>query len=60
MEALAILREQCLEAPLIIVSGAIGGVRAVECIKQGANDYVSKESLGRLSISVNERCRRET
>ncbi|MDP9160111.1 MAG: ATP-binding protein [Acidobacteriota bacterium] len=30
----------------------MGGVKAVECIKQGANDYVRKESLGRLSISV--------
>jgi light-regulated signal transduction histidine kinase (bacteriophytochrome) len=41
-----------LNIPLILVSGALGDVTAVECIKQGATDYVLKDSLARLPISV--------
>ncbi|MEP6644337.1 MAG: ATP-binding protein [Acidobacteriaceae bacterium] len=52
IEALPILREQCLDVPLIIVSDSIVEMKAVECIKRGASDYVRKESLWRLSISV--------
>ena len=52
MEALALMREEDLEIPLIIVTGSLGDVPAVECIKQGATDYVLKDGLARLSISV--------
>jgi signal transduction histidine kinase len=52
MEALEILRSASLDIPLILVSGALGDVTAVECIKQGATDYVLKDSLARLPISV--------
>ena len=52
IEALAILREECPDVPLIVVSGALGDVSAVECIKQGATDYVLKDSLARLSNSI--------
>ena len=37
---------------MILVSGALGDVKAVECIKQGATDYVLKDSLTRLPTSV--------
>ena len=33
---------------MILVSGALGDVTAVECIKQGATDYVLKDGLARL------------
>jgi signal transduction histidine kinase len=52
METLDILREENLDVPLILVSGALGDVTAVECIKQGATDYVLKDSLARLPVSI--------
>jgi signal transduction histidine kinase len=52
IEALDVLRREGLDIPLIMVSGALGDVLAVECIKQGATDYVLKDSLARLVVSV--------
>jgi signal transduction histidine kinase len=52
MEAMEILRSEGLDIPLILVSGTLGDVKAVECIKQGATDYVLKDSLARLPESV--------
>jgi signal transduction histidine kinase len=51
-EALEILREEGLDIPLILVSGVLGDVTAVECIKQGVTDYVLKDSLARLSVAL--------
>jgi DNA-binding NtrC family response regulator len=48
MEALKVLRGEGLDIPMILVSGALGDVTAVECIRQGATDYVLKDSLARL------------
>ena len=48
MEVLNVLRRQDLDIPMILVSGALGDVTAVECIKQGATDYVLKDGLARL------------
>src|SRR3984893_5953980 len=52
MEALDVLRREGLEIPLILVSGALGDITAVDCIKQGATDYVLKDSLARLPEAV--------
>jgi signal transduction histidine kinase len=52
MEALDILEREGLEIPLILVSGALGDVTAVECIKRGATDYVLKDGLARLPQAV--------
>ena len=51
-EALEILREEGLDIPLILISGALGDVTAVDCIKQGVTDYVLKDSLARLPVAV--------
>ena len=51
-DALEILREEGLDIPLILVSGALGDVTAVECIKQGVTDYVLKDSLARLPMAL--------
>ncbi|MGD0570212.1 MAG: ATP-binding protein [Candidatus Sulfotelmatobacter sp.] len=48
MEALAVLRQEGLDIPMILVTGALGDVNAVECIKQGVTDYVLKDGLTRL------------
>jgi len=52
MEALEVLQRQALDIPLILVSGALGDVTAVECIKRGATDYVLKDGLARLPEAV--------
>jgi PAS domain S-box-containing protein len=52
MEALDVLRREGLDIPLILVSGALGDVTAVECIKRGATDYVLKDGLARLPEAV--------
>jgi signal transduction histidine kinase len=52
MDALDVLRREGLEIPLILVSGALGDITAVECIKRGATDYVLKDGLARLPEAV--------
>ncbi|HWF92008.1 MAG TPA: ATP-binding protein [Terriglobales bacterium] len=59
MEALEIIRNKALDIPLILVSGALGEVTAVECIKQGVTDYVLKDSLPRLPISIRRALREQ-
>jgi DNA-binding response OmpR family regulator len=52
MESVEVLRREGLDVPVIVVSGALGELTAVECIKQGAADYVLKDHLPRLPESV--------
>src|SRR5215469_5746757 len=58
MGSVEVLRGQGLDIP-VVVSGALGELKAVECIKQGAADYVLKDDLARLPESV-RRAIRET
>lgn len=48
IETVEILRRQCLDIPVIVVSDALGELKAVDCIKVGAADYVLKDHLARL------------
>jgi signal transduction histidine kinase len=52
IETVQMLRQEGLDIPVILVSGSLGEVKAVECIKQGAADYVLKDHLPRLPESV--------
>ena len=52
MATIEILRREGLDVPVVLVSGALGETRAVECIKQGAADYVLKDHLLRLPEAV--------
>ena len=52
MGALDVLQREGLDIPLIMVSGTLGDVAAVECIKRGATDYVLKDGLARLPEAV--------
>jgi signal transduction histidine kinase len=52
MEALEVLKRAGLDMPLILVSGALGDITAVECIKRGATDYVLKDGLARLPEAI--------
>lgn len=48
LEALRWLRHSGFSTPFILVTGALGDDLAVECLKEGASDYVLKEKLDRL------------
>ncbi len=52
MESVEVLRREGLDIPVIVVSGSLGELTAVECIKRGAADYVLKDDLPRLPESV--------
>jgi two-component system sensor histidine kinase UhpB len=50
--ALAILTEQGLDIPFIVISNHIGQSAAVVAMQQGADDYLSKGDLGRLPKAI--------
>ncbi len=52
MRALQLLQERGLDIPLIIVTGSISEEVAVECMKQGAADYLLKDRMVRLGQAV--------
>jgi signal transduction histidine kinase len=52
MAVIDLLSQDSLDVPVILVSGSLGEVTAVECIKRGASDYVLKDNLSRLTASV--------
>jgi DNA-binding NtrC family response regulator len=52
MQALRLLQERCLDIPFIIVTGTVSEEVAVECMKQGAADYLLKDRLTRLGQAV--------
>ena len=52
LRALRLLQERRLDIPFIVVTGSISEEVAVECMKQGAADYVLKDSMRRLGPAV--------
>jgi PAS domain S-box-containing protein len=52
LEALRLLKEHQYDIPLILVTGSMSEEVAVECIKEGADDYLLKASLKRLPTSI--------
>lgn len=54
IEALRDLKERDLDIPVVIVTGTISEEVAVECIKQGAADYLLKDRLARLGAAINQ------
>jgi len=55
--ALAILKESGLDIPFIVVSGMMGEEIAVQMMKEGAADYLTKGSLSRLAPAVGRELR---
>jgi PAS domain S-box-containing protein len=49
-EALAIIRANNADVPVVILSGTIGEEAAIEALKVGATDIVLKTNLGRLGL----------
>jgi two-component system, cell cycle sensor histidine kinase and response regulator CckA len=58
--ALEILKSQGLDLPLIIVSGVVGPETAASALKAGAHDFVSKQNLDRLALTVERELREAT
>jgi PAS domain S-box-containing protein len=56
-DALRLLRELGYDLPFIVVSGKIGEEAAVEIMKAGANDYLTKENMSRLCPAVERELR---
>jgi PAS domain S-box-containing protein len=52
LRALELLRARGLDVPLIVVTASQGEEAAVECLKQGAADYLLKDRLARLGPAV--------
>jgi PAS domain S-box-containing protein len=51
-DALRLLRESKLDIPFIVVSGTYGEEAAVDMMKAGANDYITKANLFRLTPAI--------
>jgi signal transduction histidine kinase len=52
IRALRLVQRRGIDVPFVVVSGAVGDEAAVECIKEGANDYLLKDRLARLGQAV--------
>jgi PAS domain S-box-containing protein len=52
MEALQLLRQRQSDTPLILVTGSNSEEVAVQCMQEGAEDYILKASLKRLPSAV--------
>ena len=52
LDALRILQESRRDIPFIIVSGKVGEESAVEAMRAGANDYIIKGNLARLTPAI--------
>lgn len=52
LKVLRIAQSLCPDLPFICVSGAIGEEKAVELLKQGATDYVLKDRMDKLPLSI--------
>jgi signal transduction histidine kinase len=58
MAALRVVREKAgPELPFVLVSGTIGEERAVEALKSGAGDFVTKQNLMRLVPAIEREIR---
>lgn len=57
MAALMIVRERELDVPFVVVSGVVGEESAVEAMRAGAHDFVTKQNLSRLPVVVQREIR---
>jgi PAS domain S-box-containing protein len=52
LEALELTRERTPHLPFIFFSGTLGEERAIEAVRAGAADYVIKDRMKRLPVSI--------
>lgn len=55
--ALAVLREGGYDTPFIVVSGTVSEEQAIEMMRNGANDFVLKQNIGRLLPAIRRELR---
>jgi len=53
MEAFRMLKRKGLSIPFILVTGALSEQMALECVKEGVEDFILKSSVKRLPAAVN-------
>ncbi len=51
-EAIGIVRRFDADVPILVISGTVGEATAVAVIRLGAQDYILKDNLMRLAISI--------
>ncbi len=56
-EAFRLLQERALDLPFIVVAGSVGEEAAVEALRAGIHDYVVKDNLSRLVVTVERELR---
>jgi PAS domain S-box-containing protein len=59
LEALKLLRQEESNVPVILVTGSHSEEAAVECMKEGAEDYILKASLTRLPNALQNTLRKK-
>src|ERR1041384_6020566 len=59
LEALKLLQQQKSNVPVILVTGSHSEEAAVECMKEGAEDYILKASLTRLPSALQNTLRKK-
>jgi two-component system cell cycle sensor histidine kinase/response regulator CckA len=52
MDAMKALHGRGMDVPFLLITGTLGEEAAVECIKQGVNDYILKERISRLPAAL--------
>lgn len=52
MEALQILKTECPDTPFIFVTGQLSEETAIDCLKDGAWDYILKSQIKRLPVAI--------
>ena len=52
LAALRLLAARELDVPVIVVTGTLGDEALVDCLREGATDYLLKDRLGRLGKAV--------
>ncbi|MDO9577311.1 MAG: response regulator, partial [Candidatus Cloacimonadales bacterium] len=52
LEVIELVKKKTPKTPIIIITGSVNEETAVECMKQGAWDYILKDRLARLSHAV--------
>jgi len=55
--ALALVKEKKVDLPFIVVSGTIGEETAVEALRAGAHDFMTKDKLARLLPAIDREVR---
>jgi two-component system, NarL family, sensor histidine kinase UhpB len=59
LEALRLVQESELDRPFILVTGPRSEEVAVECMREGADDYILKDTLKRLPSAVSNALRKK-